>query len=246
MDIRERVAVVTGGSRGIGRATAIMLSQKGAKVALIYNSSPEKAKEVQEHITENGGICKIYRCDVSNFKEAEETISKIVEGFKSIDILVNNAGIAIKANFVETPEDVWDKTLDTNLKGMFNMCRFVVPEMLTKGAGKIVNVSSLAGRNGGTLGVPYAASKAGVIGLTQALASEFTPKGILINAVAPGPVYTDLVANLPEDVIKNLEKLSPVGRFAHSEEIAHAIIFLIENDYVSGEIININAGRYMN
>jgi len=246
MDIKERVAVVTGGSRGIGRATAIMLSQKGAKIALIYNSSLEKAKEVQEHITEKGGICKIYRCDVSNFKEVEKTISKIVEDFKSIDILVNNAGIAIKANFVETPEDVWDKTLDTNLKGMFNMCRFVVPEMLTKGAGKIVNVSSLAGRNGGTLGVPYAASKAGVNGLTQALASEFTPKGILVNSVAPGPVYTDLVANLPEDAIKNLEKLSPVGRFAHPEEIAHTIIFLIENDYVSGEIININAGRYMN
>ncbi len=246
MDIKERVAVVTGGSRGIGRATAIMLSQKGAKIALIYNSSLEKAKEVQEHITEKGGICKIYRCDVSNFKEVEKTISKIVEDFKSIDILVNNAGIAIKESFVETPEDVWDKTLDTNLKGMFNMCRFVVPEMLAKGAGKIVNVSSLAGRNGGTLGVPYAASKAGVIGLTQALASEFTPKGILINSVAPGPVYTDLVANLPEDAIKNLEKLSPVGRFAHPEEIAHAIIFLIENDHISGEIININAGRYMN
>lgn len=246
MDIKERVAVVTGGSRGIGRATAIMLSQKGAKIALIYNSSLEKAKEVQEHITEKGGICKIFRCDVSNFKKVEKTISKILEDFKSIDILVNNAGLAIKANFVETPEDVWDKTLDTNLKGMFNMCRFVVPEMLAKGAGKIVNVSSLAGRNGGTLGVPYAASKAGVIGLTQALASEFTPKGILINSVAPGPVYTDLVANLPEDAIKNLEKLSPVGRFAHPEEIAHAIIFLIENDYISGEIININAGRYMN
>lgn len=246
MEIEGRVAIVTGGSRGIGRATALMLSEKGAKIALIYNSSVEKAQEVQKQITEKGGECKIYACDVANFKKVETTISNIIEDFKRIDILINNAGVVIKANFVEMPEDVWDKTLDINLKGMFNMCRFVVPLMLEQGEGRIINVSSLAGRNGGTLGVPYAASKAGVIGLTQALAAEFTSKGILANAVAPGPVYTDLVSGLPEEAIRNLEKLSPVGRFAHPEEIAHAIVFLIENDYVSGEVVNINAGRYMN
>ncbi len=246
MEIQGKVAIVTGGSRGIGRATALMLSERGAKVALIYNSSVEKAEEVQKQITGKGGECKIYCCDVASFKKVEAAISSIVEDFKRIDILVNNAGVAIKANFVEMPEDVWDKTLDINLKGMFNMCRFVIPLMLEQGGGRIINVSSLAGRNGGTLGVPYAASKAGVIGLTQALAAEFTSKGILVNAIAPGPVYTDLVSGLPEEALKNLEKLSPVGRFAHPEEIAHAIVFLIENDYVSGEVVNINAGRYMN
>lgn len=246
MEIKGRVAIVTGGSRGIGKAVALMLAEKGAKIALIYNSSVEKAQEVQKQIIEKGGECMIYACDVANFKNVETTISKIVEDFKRIDILVNNAGVAIKANFGETPEDVWDKTLDVNLKGMFNTCRFVVPLMLEQGEGRIINVSSIAGRNGGTLGVPYAASKAGVIGLTQALAAEFTSKGILTNAVAPGPVYTDLVSGLPEEAIRNLEKLSPVGRFAYPEEIAHAVVFLIENNYVSGEVVNINAGRYMN
>jgi 3-oxoacyl-[acyl-carrier protein] reductase len=163
----------------------------------------------------------------------ESVVSQIVNDFGGIDILVNNARIAIKANFVETSEEIWDKTIDINLKGMFNMCRFVVSQMLKQGRGRMVNVSSLAGRNGGTLGIPYAASKAGVIGLTQALANEFTTKGILVNSIAPDPVYTDLVSNLLEEAIKNLEKLSPVGRFAHPEGIAYAIVFLIENDYVS-------------
>jgi len=246
MEIKGKVAIVTGGSRGIGRATAIMLAEKGAKVALIYKASTEKAQEVEEIIKGKGRVCKIYKCDVSNYAEVEKVVSQIANDLGSINILVNNAGIAIKENFVETREETWDKTIDINLKGMFNMCRFIVPQMLKHGGGKIVNVSSLAGRNGGTLGVPYAASKAGAIGLTEALASEFTPKGILVNAVAPGPVYTDLLSNLPEEAIRNLEKLSPVGRFAYPEEIAHAIVFLIENDYVSGEVVNINAGRYMN
>lgn len=246
MQIEGKVAVITGGSRGIGRATAIELSKKGAKIALIYNASFERAKEVEKEIKDKNGICKIYKCDVSNFEEVRSIINEILKDFGQIDILVNNSGIAIKESITEALEESWDKTIDINLKGMFNMCRFVVPEMLKKGAGKIVNISSLAGRNGGTLGVAYAASKAGIIGLTQALAAELTPKGILVNAVAPGPVYTDLVKNLPDEALKNLEKLSPVGRFAHPEEIAHAIIFLIENDYVSGEVVNINAGRYMN
>ena len=246
MEIKGKVAIVTGGSRGIGRATAITLAEKGAKVALIYKSSTEKAQEVEEIIKGKGRVCKIYKCDVSNYAEVEKVVSQIANDLGSINILVNNAGIAIKENFVETREETWDKTIDINLKGMFNMCRFIVPQMLKHGGGKIVNVSSLAGRNGGTLGVPYAASKAGAIGLTEALASEFTPKGILVNAVAPGPVYTDLLSNLPEEAIRNLEKLSPVGRVAYPEEIAHAIVFLIENDYVSGEVVNINAGRYMN
>ncbi len=246
MEVKGKVAVVTGGSRGIGRATVLLLSQKGAEVAIIYRSHKEEAEKVKELATQNGTKSKIYRCDVSDFSAVKETIEKIITDFGRIDIVVNNAGILIKKPFLETDEDTWDKTIDVNLKGVFNVCRFAIPYMLKNPPGKIVNVSSIAGRNGGTVGAPYAASKAGVIGITNSLAAEFTPKGIYVNAVAPGPVDTDLFKELSPEQRKKLESLSPNGRFAKPEEIAHAILFLIENDYVSGETLNINAGRYMN
>jgi 3-oxoacyl-[acyl-carrier protein] reductase len=246
MEIKGKVAVITGASRGIGRSIALLLAEKGAKIAVIYNTSIDKAQKVKEEVLKKNTACNIYKCDVADFKQSESVVKEIIKDFERVDILVNNAGIAIKEEFIDTKEETWDKTIDVNLKGMFNFCRFIIPYMLRNGKGKIVNLSSIAGRNGGTLGIPYAASKAGVIGLTEALATEFTPRGILINAIAPGPVYTDLTKNLSEEALKKLEKLSPVGRFAYPEEIAQTVVFLIENDYISGEVINVNAGRYMN
>ncbi len=246
MEVKNRVAIVTGGSRGIGRATAIALSKKGANIAIVYKSNSKAAKSVLDEVISNGVKANMFKCDVSNFEEVKKTVSIIENDFKKIDILINNAGILIKEPFLETKESTWNKTIDTNLKGVFNMCRFVIPIMLKNGCGKIVNVSSIAGRNGGTVGIPYAASKAGVIGITCALASEYTPKGIYVNAIAPGPVDTDLFKGLSKEQREKLESLSPNGRFAKPEEIAHAIICLIENDYISGETVNINAGRYMN
>ena len=247
MEIQDKVAVITGGSRGIGRKAAIALAQKGAHIAIIYRSSDEKAKSLIQEISKGYRVkAKSYKCDVSDFSRVKETVLQIEKDFGTIDILINNAGILIKEPFVETKEETWDRTIDVNLKGVFNMCRFVIPIMLKHNSGKIINISSIAGRNGGTVGIPYAASKAGIIGITNALASEFTPKGIYINAVAPGPVDTDLFKGLSPQQRKKLESLSPNGRFAKPEEIAHAIVCLIENDYISGETVNINAGRYMN
>lgn len=246
MEIKSKVALITGGSRGIGRATALLLAEKGADVAIIYNSRKEKAEEVKKIALSKGVKAEIYECDVSDYGKVKETVEQIVKDFGKINIVVNNAGILIKKPFLETTEEDWDKTINVNLKGVFNVCRFSIPFLLKNTPAKIVNVSSIAGRNGGTVGVPYAASKAGVIGITCALASEFTPKGIYVNAVAPGPVDTDLFKGLSPEQRKKLESLSPNGRFAKPEEIAHAIVFLIENDYISGETLNINAGRYMN
>ena len=246
MEIKGKTAIITGGSRGIGRATALLLAKKGANVAIIYNSHAEKAEEVKALARKENVKAEIYQCDVSNFSSVRNTIDEIVKDFEKIHILVNNAGILIKESFLETKEETWDKTVNVNLKGVFNMCRFTIPFFLKNKYGKIVNVSSIAGRNGGTVGIPYAASKAGIIGITAALASEFTPKGIYVNAVAPGPVDTDLFRNLTPEQRKKLEAMSPNGRFAKPEEIAHLIACLIENDYISGETVNINAGRYIN
>lgn len=246
MEIKGRIAVITGGNRGIGSATSLCLASREADIAVIYNTGEEKAVETKTRVEKLGRKCNIYKCDVSSFTDTRNTIEKIINDFGRIDMLVNSAGIVIEKPFLQTEEETWDRTIDVNLKGVFNMCRFVIPNMLKNGGGKIVNISSIAGRNGGNLGVPYAASKSGVIGITYALAAEFTPKKILVNAIAPGPVDTDFTKRLPDDIRKRLEALSPLGRFALPEEIAHTIAFLIENDYISGEVINVNAGRYMN
>ncbi len=246
MEIKGKVAVITGGSRGIGKATTLLLAKKGAHVAIIYNSHRKEAENVKKEAESNGVKAEIYQCDVSNFENVNNTISKIAKDFGKINIVVNNAGILIKKSFFETTEEDWDRTINVNLKGVFNICKFSIPYLLKNTPAKIVNVSSIAGRNGGTVGIPYAASKAGVIGITNALAGEFTSKGIYVNAIAPGPVDTDLFKGLTPEQRKKLESLSPNGRFAKPEEIAHAIICLIENDYISGETLNINAGRYMN
>jgi len=246
MEVKDKVAVITGGSRGIGRATALLLAEKGSNVAIIYKSSEKKAEEARNSILGQGRKAEAYQCDVSSFEKTKEVVERIIRDFGRIDILVNNAGILIKKPFVETDETTWERTIQVNLKGVFNLCRFVIPHMIKLGGGKIVNISSLAGRNGGTVGAPYAASKAGVIGLTQALAYEFTPQGITVNAIAPGPVDTDLFVNLSTAEKNKLAALSPNGRFARPEEIAHTVLFLIENDYVSGETVNVNAARYMN
>ncbi len=246
MDIKRKTAIITGGSRGIGRAVSLLLAEKGANIAIVYNSRLHDAESVRKKAIKKGVDARIYQCDVSNFEQVKDTINKIVSDFGSIHIVVNNAGILIKEPFLETNEETWDRTIDVNLKGVFNVCRFSIPFLLKNPPAKIVNVSSIAGRNGGTVGVPYAASKAGIIGITAALASQFTARGIYVNAVAPGPVDTDLFRGLNSEQRKALESLSPNGRFAKPEEIAHLIVCLIENDYVSGETVNINAGRYIN
>jgi 3-oxoacyl-[acyl-carrier protein] reductase len=235
----EKVALVTGGDRGIGRAISIALAKKGYAVAINYRNNEEMAEETKMTIEKLGSRAITVKFDVSKRDEVENGIKKIIDKFGRIDVLVNNAGIVGKhSKFHEINDEEWDEVINTNLKGAFIVSQEVTKYMKK---GKIVNLASIAGRNGGTVGVHYASSKAGIIGLTFALASQLAPD-ILVTAVAPGPVDTGL---LSEEKKKELSKLTPLGRVAKPEEIAHAIVCLIENDYITGAVIDINGGRYM-
>lgn len=239
MELRGKVALVTGASRGIGRAIAVALAQKGTDVVINYARDEEEARKTEE-------LCKAYgvetltvKADVSKREEVRVMVEKIIEKFERIDILINNAGIlgrGIKPEEI-TDED-WDAVLNVNLKGAFIVTQEVLRHMKK---GKIVNIASIAGKDGGTVGAHYAASKGGLIALTFNLARHLAPD-ILVNAVAPGPVDTDLIT--PE-LKESLRRLSLTGEIAKPEEIAHTVIFLLENDHITGELIDVNGGRLM-
>ncbi len=238
MELEGKIALVTGGSRGIGKAIVNALSEKGVRVAFFYHSAEDRAREVASLV---GALA--VRCDVSAANSVREGVSMVKEKLGNIQILVNNAGVVGRnTKLLDTDEDDWDNVLSINLKGAYLVSREVVPQMIESREGKIVNISSIAGKNGGTVGVHYAASKSGLIGLTFALASELAKYNILVNAVAPGPVDTEL---LSDEVKKKLAELSMLKRIATPEEIAHTVLYLIENDYVTGEVVDVNGGRYM-
>jgi 3-oxoacyl-[acyl-carrier protein] reductase len=243
MQIEGSKAIVTGGGRGIGRAISIALAEKGADVIVNYVSDERSAEETVSAIRKMGRKALAIRADVSKHSDCIKLFEQALLNFGSVDILVNNAGVLPKYYKIEEiTEEEWNRIIGVNLTGTFFMCKLVAKHMMGRRRGKIVNISSIAGKEGGTVGVAYAASKAGVIGLTRALARELAPFNITVNAVAPGPVDTSA---LSDEVKRRGIELSPQGRIARPEEIAHAVIFLIENDHVNGEVININGGRYM-
>jgi len=243
MDLSDKVALITGGSGGIGRAVCLELARHGANIVLTYNKNEAKALNTVKEIEDLGKRAGCYKLNLADKVEISKVVQKMIDDFDTIDILVNNAGIiGENSTFLEIDEKEWDEVLTVNLKGAFLITQCVLPYMISNGGGKIVNISSVAGKNGGTMGVHYAASKAGLIGMTFHLAMELIEHNIEVNAIAPGPVDTDLLS--PEDKAR-LSCLSPNGRLAKPEEIAHAVRFLIENDYVNGEVLDINAGRYM-
>ncbi len=239
MIIKGKVSLVTGASRGIGRAVALALAKKGATVIINYRRNEKEALETKKMLDALGATSFIAKFDVSSRREVYRALKGIMQKVGHIDILVNNAGILGKEHsLMKINDEEWDSVLNTNLKGTFIVTQEVLKYMHR---GKIVNIASIAGRNGGTVGVHYAASKAGLIGLTFALASQLAPD-IMVNAVAPGPVDTSL---LTTEKKKSLARLSPLDRIATPEEIAHAVIFLIENDYITGSVVDVNGGRYM-
>ncbi|WP_297506882.1 3-oxoacyl-ACP reductase family protein [Thermococcus sp.] len=239
MELKGKVALVTGSARGIGRAIAVELAKRGANVVINYAHSEEEAKKTEEACRQYGVETLVVKADVSKREEVRAMVEKIIERFGRIDVLVNNAGILGKAlRPMDVTDEDWDAVLAVNLKGAFIVTQEVLKYMKR---GKIVNIASIAGKDGGTVGPHYAASKGGLIALTFNLARHLAPD-ILVNAVAPGPVDTDLIS--PE-IKEKLRKLSLTGEIAKPEEIAHAVIFLLENDHVTGEVVDVNGGRLM-
>jgi len=241
MNLFGKNALVTGGDKGIGRAISLALANKGVNVAFCFYKDQEKAAETIQELKKYPVKAFKVQTDVRNYNQVQGMIELVKEKFGEIDVLVNNAGTSGLNSAIEkiSIKD-WQNVMDVNLTGVFNCCKAAKAE-LEKNKGKIVNISSIAGKMGGTIGCHYAASKAGVIGLTFALARELAPQ-VTVNAIAPGPVDTEL---LSEEIKNKLSKETPFGRIAIPEEIAHTAIYLLENDYVSGEVIDVNAGRYM-
>ena len=238
--IKGKTAIVTGASRGIGEAIACKLASMGANIAVIYAGSKEAADKVVENIEKEYSVKAIaYNCDVANFDMAKETISKIKADFGGTHILVNNAGVTRDGLLAMMKEEDWDKVIDTNLKGTFNMIRHSVGLFLREKEGCIVNISSISGMMGNAGQANYSASKAGVIGLTKSVARELASRNIRCNAVAPGFIKTSMTEKL---VNEQLLKSIPLGRVGNVEDIADAVAYLVKANYITGEILRVDGG----
>ena len=242
-----KVALVTGASRGIGRATALRLAQDGAKVALNFASNVAKAEEVKREIEAAGSEALLLQGDVSKLDVVTDLINKTVDAWGRLDILVNNAGIARDNLLLKMSEDDFDKVIATNLKGVFNCTKAVTKIMMKQRGGRIVNMSSVVALRGNVSQANYAAAKAGIIGLTKTAARELASRGITVNAVAPGFIDTDMTAALSEKVKEVLLKEIPAGRMGTPEDVANAVAFLVSDQaaYITGQVLSVNGGLVM-
>ena len=239
-----KVAVVTGASRGIGKAIAVKLASKGATVVINYNGSRERAEEVKNEVESAGGKAIIIQCNVADFDACKEFIETVIKEQGRIDILVNNAGITKDGLIMKMKEEDFDSVLNVNLKGTFNTIRHSARQMLKQRSGKIINISSVSGILGNVGQANYAASKAGVIGLTKTMARELGSRGITVNAIAPGFVDTEMTEVLSEEIRENACKQIILGRFGKPEDIANTAVFLASDkaDYITGQVISVDGG----
>lgn len=245
--LEGKVAVVTGASRGIGRAVARKMASLGAFVVINYNGSEERAKEVKKEIEAEGGAAAIYRCDVSDYGQCEALVRDVAAEYGRIDILVNNAGVTRDGLLMKMTEEAFDQVIATNLKGAFNTIRFASRQMLKQRSGRIINMSSVVGVTGNAGQANYAASKAGIIGLTKAAARELAPRGITVNAIAPGFIETDMTGVLPEKVREASVAQIPLGSFGKPEQVAAAAAFLASEEagYITGQVLHVDGGMAM-
>ncbi len=247
MSLNGKVALVTGGSRGIGRAVCLRLAAMGAKVKVNYVTRPEAADEVVAAIGQAGGEAYPVRFDVSDTAATQESIKKIVAEHGGIDILVNNAGVTKDGLLATMKEEAWDWVMAVNLKGAFTCIKAACRPMMKKRWGRIINITSVVGYGGNPGQANYAASKAGLVGLTRSAARELASRGITVNGVAPGYIETDMTEGLPEAVKENILSEIPLGVLGQGEDIAAAVAYLVSEDarYVTGQTIHVNGGMYL-
>jgi 3-oxoacyl-[acyl-carrier protein] reductase len=246
-DLSGKVAVVTGGSRGIGRATTQALASRGASVVFSYVSGEDAARETAELVQKAGGKAEAVRCDVSNFAEAEGFVEAAAKRLGRLDILVANAGISIDGLLLRVKEEDLDKTFAVNVKGAIACAKAALKPMMRAKSGRIVFVSSVVGEMGNAGQVAYSASKGALLGVTKSLAREYASRGITVNAVTPGFVETDMTRALSEDQRKAMLSVVPLGRVASAMEIAASIAYLASDEagYITGQALRINGGMYM-
>ena len=245
--MENKVALVTGGSRGIGRVIALGLSQKGINVAITYNSNSAKAEEVVEELKKNGVEALAIKGDSSIEEDVNSIVKEVEEELGTIDILVNNAGITKDNLLIRMKSEDWDDVLNVNLKGVFLCTKAVARGMMKKKYGKIINIASVVGVTGNAGQGNYSASKAGVIGFTKSMAKELASRGIRVNAVAPGFIQTDMTDVLKDEVKNEMLRNIPLNSFGTPKDISNAVNFLAseESDYITGQVINVNGGMAM-
>ncbi len=243
----KRVALVTGASRGIGRAIALRLAAEGCYVVINYNGSKEKAEEVQQEILQAGGQAHIYQCNVADFQACGEMFKDTISKMGHLDILVNNAGITKDGLLMGMSEEDFSKVVDINLKGTFYCIRHAARTMIKQKKGRIINLSSIVGVSGNAGQANYAASKAGVIGLTKSAAKELASRGITVNAIAPGFICTDMTQVLPEQVKEKIWTQIPMGGFGDPQDVAAAAAFFASEEagYITGQVLMVDGGMAM-
>jgi 3-oxoacyl-[acyl-carrier protein] reductase len=247
MKLKGRTALITGGSRGIGRAVALALAEEGADVAVNYVSSEAGARDVVDHVQKMGRKAILAQADVSDYPDTFRMAQDVLREFGHLDILVNNAGINSDTTFVKMNHAAWRKVLGTNLDGVFNCTKVFVDQMLAQNYGRVVNMTSVIGQIGNFGQANYAASKAGVAAFTKSLAKELAGRGVTVNAIAPGFIETEMVASIPDKVKDRLLAQIPLKRFGTADEVARAVVYIVssDGDYITGAELSINGGLLM-
>lgn len=247
MKFENKVALITGASRGIGRKIAIDLASKGARVILNYAKSDQQAEQTAKEITSKGGNVVLSRFDVGSYEEVQRKVSALTDDLGRIDLLVNNAGITKDGMFLRMREQDWDSVFNVNIRGAFNCTKVVIRNMSRNRYGRIVNIVSVVGEMGNAGQVNYSSTKAGLIGFTKSVAKEFASRGITVNAVSPGFIETDITQGLSPELKKKYLESIPLGRFGQPEDVSGVVMFLLSDNasYITGEVIRVNGGLYM-